>query len=82
MEEAVESLAARGLPGTPSGTWRSWDNVAARIARDVEEPAMPARSDHLVMVNVGRPYRMKERLDGLPPQLRPQASLQTTMLTS
>lgn len=35
-----------------------------RISRVVEEVVMPGLHEHLVMVNVGRPYRLEERLDG------------------
>jgi hypothetical protein len=35
-----------------------------RISRAVEEVSVPGLPEHLVMVNVGRPYRLEERLDG------------------
>jgi AraC family transcriptional regulator len=35
-----------------------------RISRVVEEVSVPGLPEHLIMVNVGRPYRMEERLDG------------------
>ena len=38
--------------------------VAERISRVVEEVVMPGLPEHLVMVNLGRPYRLEERLDG------------------
>ena len=37
---------------------------AERISRVVEEVVMPGLPEHLVMVNLGRPYRLEERLDG------------------
>lgn len=37
---------------------------AGRISRVVEEISVPALPEHVVMVNVGRPYRLEERLDG------------------
>ncbi|CAA9522747.1 MAG: Transcriptional regulator, AraC family [uncultured Rubrobacteraceae bacterium] len=37
---------------------------AGRISRAVEEVSVPGLPEHLVMVNVGRPYRLEERLDG------------------
>ena len=65
MEKAAENISARQLLGASSGPGRSWENIAAaRIVRDVEELAMPALPDHVVLVNVGRPYNMEERLDG------------------
>jgi len=36
----------------------------ARLSRVVEEVSVPGLPDHLVMVNVGRPYKMEERLAG------------------
>jgi AraC family transcriptional regulator len=37
---------------------------ADRISRVVEEISVPGLPEHVVMVNVGRPYRLEERLDG------------------
>jgi AraC family transcriptional regulator len=37
---------------------------AERIGQVVEEVMMPGLPEHLVMVNVGRPYRLEERLGG------------------
>jgi AraC family transcriptional regulator len=44
---------------------RAWSNVSGtRLTRVVEEVTAPAFTDHVILVNVGRPYRMEERLDG------------------
>jgi AraC family transcriptional regulator len=37
---------------------------AGRISRVVEEVSVPGLPEHVVMLNVGRPYRLEERLDG------------------
>ena len=58
------SPVSSDLPDGP-GRERSWSNVSgALLGRVVEEVAVPAFSDHVILVNVGRPYRMEERLDG------------------
>ena len=47
------------------GRERSWSNISAlRLDRVVEEVTAPALSDHVVLINVGRPYSLEERLDG------------------
>lgn len=48
-----------------AGEGRAWRNVAAlRIVRTIDEVALPALPDHVVLVNVGRPFRLEERMDG------------------
>jgi AraC family transcriptional regulator len=65
MEREKDTLGSARDFLVPPGVGHSWENIAAaRIVRDVEELAMPALSEHVVMVNVGRPYRMEERLGG------------------
>jgi len=52
-------------PGrAPPGVERSWNIGARRISRVVDEVVLPGLPEHVVMVNVGRPYRLEERLDG------------------
>lgn len=61
-----------GFPGTfpasssvLSGEGRTWRNVGAtRLTRAVEEVAVPAQQERVILVNVGRPYELEERLDG------------------
>lgn len=51
-------------PGEP-GRERSWSNIGVlRLDRVVEEIAVPPLPDHVVLVNVGRPYTMEESLGG------------------
>ena len=53
------------LPSTPPGGVKAWGSVsAARVGQVVDEVAVPAVSSHAIMVNIGSPFRMEERLDG------------------
>ena len=53
------------LPSTPPGGVKAWGSVsAARVGQIVDEVAVPAVSSHAIMVNIGSPFRMEERLDG------------------
>lgn len=52
------------MPGAPGGD-RSWEHVsAARLARTVDEISMPPLPDHVIMVNLGGPHDLEERIDG------------------
>jgi len=56
---------ARMLPSTSPGVVKAWGSVsAARVGQVVEEVAVPAVPSHAIMVNIGSPFRMEERLDG------------------
>jgi AraC family transcriptional regulator len=66
-----ESRAVRDLspvfPDRPGelGRERAWSNVSGmRLVRAVEEITAPAFPEHVILVNVGRPYKLEERLDG------------------
>jgi AraC family transcriptional regulator len=49
----------------PGGAVRVWRGLAAgRIEQSVEEVVLAPRPHHTVLLNVGPPYRMEERLDG------------------
>jgi AraC family transcriptional regulator len=44
---------------------RSWRHIsAARVQRTVDEVLIPGGRQHLILVNIGRPFRLEERLDG------------------
>jgi AraC family transcriptional regulator len=69
MERALSDRTTSGttprLPFDPAREGRAWRNVGAvRLVRAVDEVAVPALPDHVVLVNVGRPYRLEERMDG------------------
>lgn len=49
----------------PARNGRAWKSVGAlRLVRTVDEVVVPAHPDHVVLVNVGRPYSLEERMDG------------------
>jgi AraC family transcriptional regulator len=44
---------------------RAWGDVsAARVRQVVDEVVVPANPSHAIMVNIGSPFRLEERLDG------------------
>lgn len=54
---------ARLLPSTSKV--KAWGSVsAARVGQVIDEVVVPAIPSHAVMVNIGSPFRMEERLDG------------------
>lgn len=55
----LEPETLLGMPPGPSRNVR-----AGRFSRRVGEISMPESPDHLLMVNLGRPHRLEERLDG------------------
>ncbi len=60
----TEDLALPDPGRTAADAGRPRKIGAERISRVVEEVVMPGLPEHLVMVNLGRPYRLEERLDG------------------
>ncbi len=58
------SLALPDLTDPATGG-RSWGNISAvRLRGEVDEVAIPALSSHTVLMNVGQPYRLEEKLEG------------------
>src|SRR5919107_4419057 len=56
---------SRLLPSIPPGNVRAWGDVsAARVRQVVDEVVVPANPSHAIMVNIGSPFRLEERLDG------------------
>lgn len=56
---------SRVLPFALPGKAQSWESVsAARISQVVDEVVVPGLPLHTIMINVGQPYRLEERLDG------------------
>jgi AraC family transcriptional regulator len=54
---------SRLLPSTSSG--KAWGGVsAARVGQVVDELTVPAIASHAIMMNIGSPFSMEERLDG------------------
>jgi AraC family transcriptional regulator len=60
----TEDLALPDPGRTAADAGRPRKIGAERISRVVEEVVLPGLPEHLVMVNLGRPYRLEERLDG------------------
>lgn len=60
----TEDLTLPDLRRAAPGTEPPRKIGAGRISRVVEEVSVPGLPEHLVMVNVGRPYRLEEGLDG------------------
>ena len=60
----TEDLAQPDLGSAPPDAGSRRKIGAQRINRVVEEVSVPGLPEHVVMVNVGRPYRLEERLDG------------------
>jgi hypothetical protein len=64
MKMPENDAAPMSLPSALAGEGRVWRNVgAARLRRSVDEISLPALSEHVVLVNLGRPYRLEEKLD-------------------
>lgn len=69
MERASATRSTAGVPPRlfldPAREGRAWKNVGAlRLVQTIDEVAVPALPDHVVLVNIGRPYRLEERMDG------------------
>jgi AraC family transcriptional regulator len=69
MERASEKRSTAGAPPRlfldPAREGRAWKNVSAlRLAQTIDEVAVPALPNHVVLVNVGRPYTLEERMEG------------------
>jgi len=60
----TEDLAQPDPGGAPPSAGSRRKIGARRINRVVEEVSVPGLPEHVVMVNVGSPYRLEERLDG------------------
>jgi AraC family transcriptional regulator len=65
MKMPENDAATTSLPSALGGEGRAWRHIgAARLRRSVDEISLPALSEHVVLVNLGRPYRLEEKLDG------------------
>jgi len=65
MTMSENDAATPELPSVLAGEGRAWRHVgAARLRRTVDEISLPALPEHVVLVNLGRPYRLEEKLDG------------------
>jgi AraC family transcriptional regulator len=65
MKMPENDAATASLPSALGGEGRAWRHIgAARLRRSVDEISLPALSEHVVLVNLGRPYRLEEKLDG------------------
>ena len=57
--------ATTSLPSALAGAGRALRHLgAARLRQSVDEVSLPALPEHVVLVNLGRPYRLEEKLDG------------------
>jgi AraC family transcriptional regulator len=61
---AGEDPRTRELRRTLPVTGLSQNVRVGRLVREVDEVSLPGLPEHLVMVNLGRPFKLEERLDG------------------
>ena len=64
MKMPRNDATTTSLPSVLAGEGRAWRNInAARLRRSVDEISPAALSELVVLVNLGKPYRLEEKLN-------------------